>query len=93
MILIGGESPYIKVSAKIEGNSYLIEVEDNGSGIPEEYQRKIFDMFFRAHQGTDGSGLGLYIVVDTLNVLKGKIDINSKVRKGTTFKITLPYVD
>ena len=88
-----GESPYIKVSAKIEGNSYLLEVEDNGSGIPEEYQRKIFDMFFRAHQGTDGSGLGLYIVVDTLNVLKGKIDINSKVRKGTTFKITLPYVD
>lgn len=88
-----GESPFIKVSAKIENKSYIIEVEDNGSGIPEEYQTKIFDMFFRAHQGIEGSGLGLYIVMDTLNVLKGEIDISSKVRKGTTFKVILPLMD
>jgi signal transduction histidine kinase len=87
------ESPFIKVSAKIEDKSYVIEVEDNGSGIPDEYQSKIFDMFFRAHQGIEGSGLGLYIVVDTLNVLKGKIDFTSKSRKGTKFKIVLPFVD
>jgi len=86
------ETPYIKVSAKIEDNSYIIEVEDNGSGIPDEYQSKIFDMFFRAHQGIEGSGLGLYIVVDTLNVLKGKIDFTSKTRKGTKFRVVLPYV-
>jgi signal transduction histidine kinase len=85
--------PYIKVSGKIENDFYLIEVEDNGSGIPEEHQSKIFDMFFRAHQGTEGSGLGLYIVVDTLNVLKGKISLKSKTRTGTTFTITLPLVD
>jgi len=87
------EPPYIKVSAKIIDNSYIIEVEDNGSGIPDEYQTKIFDMFFRAHQGIEGSGLGLYIVVDTLNVLKGKIDFTSKTRKGTTFRVQLPVVD
>lgn len=87
------ESPYIKVSAKIEDNSYVIEVEDNGSGIPDEYQSKIFDMFFRAHQGIEGSGLGLYIVVDTLNVLKGTIDFTSKSRKGTKFKVVLPLVN
>ncbi|MGM0580067.1 MAG: ATP-binding protein [Bacteroidota bacterium] len=85
-------SPYIKVSAKIENNYYVIEVEDNGSGIPDEHQSKIFDMFFRAHQGTDGSGLGLYIVVDTLNVLNGKIDFKSKTRQGTTFKVFLPVI-
>ncbi|WP_375579466.1 ATP-binding protein [Marivirga tractuosa] len=84
---------YIKVSAKKENNSYVIEVEDNGSGIPDEYQSKIFEMFFRAHQGTEGSGLGLYIVVDTLNVLKGKISFTSKTRIGTTFKVELPEVD
>lgn len=86
------EPPYIKVSAKIENDSYVIEVEDNGSGIPDEYQSKIFDMFFRAHQGIEGSGLGLYIVMDTLNVLKGKIDFTSKTRKGTAFKVELPLV-
>ncbi|WKV13515.1 sensor histidine kinase [Marivirga harenae] len=86
------EPPYIKVSAKVENNSYLIEVEDNGSGIPEEYQGKIFNMFFRAHQGIEGSGLGLYIVRDTLNVLKGTVDFTSKVRKGTTFKVVLPVI-
>jgi len=87
------EAPYIKVSAKITDNSYVIEVEDNGSGIPEEHQNKIFDMFFRAHQGIEGSGLGLYIVVDTLNVLKGKINLTSKTREGTKFTIKLPVVD
>jgi signal transduction histidine kinase len=87
------EAPFIKVSAKIENNSYLVEVEDNGSGIPEEYQGKIFDMFFRAHQGIEGSGLGLYIVIDTLNVLKGKIEFTSKVRQGTTFRVVLPVIN
>jgi len=87
------EPPYIRVSAKVENSSYVIEVEDNGSGIAQEHQSKIFEMFFRANQGTEGSGLGLYIVVDTLNVLKGKIELISKVRKGTTFKVTLPLVD
>lgn len=86
------ESPYIKVSAKMENNSYMLVVEDNGSGIPEEYQDKIFDMFFRAHQGIEGSGLGLYIVMDTLSVLKGEIDLTSKVRQGTTFTVMLPIV-
>lgn len=86
------EPPYIKVSAKMENNSYVLVVEDNGSGIPEEYQDKIFDMFFRAHQGIEGSGLGLYIVMDTLSVLKGKIDFSSKVRQGTTFTVVLPIV-
>ncbi|RUA34379.1 MAG: hypothetical protein DSY77_05650 [Bacteroidetes bacterium] len=87
------DAPYIKVSTKVEDKSYIVEVEDNGSGIPNEYQNKIFDMFFRAHQGTEGSGLGLYIVVDTLNVLKGKIDFTSKTRVGTTFRVELPIVD
>lgn len=50
-------------------------------------------MFFRAHQGIEGSGLGLYIVVDTLNVLKGKISFTSKTRVGTTFKVELPLID
>jgi signal transduction histidine kinase len=83
-------APFIKVSAKVEKGFYVLEVEDNGSGIPDEYQDKIFDMFFRAHQGTEGSGLGLYIVIDTLNVLKGTIRFKSKTREGTIFTVNLP---
>ncbi len=84
------EELYIKVSAQKIDNQYQINVEDNGQGIPEEHHEKIFNMFFRAHQGIEGSGLGLYIVVDTLNMLAGKISFTSKVRKGTNFKILLP---
>jgi len=87
------DAPYIKVTAKKKDNNYILEVEDNGSGIPKEHQRKIFDMFYRAHEGIEGSGLGLYIVMDTLNVLKGKIDLKSKTRVGTTFRIVLPLID
>ncbi|MBK6265991.1 hypothetical protein JKA74_13190 [Marivirga sp. S37H4] len=84
------DEPYIKISASLKEDFYELVVEDNGQGIPQEYHPKIFDMFFRAHQGKEGSGLGLYIVVDTLNVLQGKISFTSTTRKGTSFKITLP---
>lgn len=85
------DQPYIKVSAQKLKRSYELTVEDNGQGIPEEFHGKIFDMFFRAHQGSEGSGLGLYIVVDTLKVLQGEIKFFSKLRQGTRFVITLPF--
>ncbi len=84
------DEPYIKIHASKVNGAYELIVEDNGQGIPEEHHQKIFDMFFRAHQGVEGSGLGLYIVVDTLNILHGKISFTSETRKGTSFKITLP---
>lgn len=87
------EQPFIKIIAKVENLSYVIEVEDNGPGIAEEYKEKVFDMFFRAHQGVSGSGLGLYIVKDTVNVLEGTIEITSSSRNGTTFTLRLPLVN
>lgn len=47
-------------------------------------------MFFRATQANDGAGLGLYIVKEAIDKLKGEITIDSEVGKGTTFKITIP---
>ena len=47
-------------------------------------------MFFRATQDFNGSGLGLYIVKETIEKLKGKITVKSKMRYGTTFKVTIP---
>ena len=82
--------PFIKICANEEDGFYTIEVEDNGLGIPDEFHDKIFDMFFRANHGSEGSGLGLYIVVDTLHVLKGSITFTSKSRVGTKFTVKLP---
>ena len=78
----------ISVSATEEG--VLILVEDNGIGIPETMQNKIFNMFFRASEQSSGSGLGLYIVKETVDKLGGTISVTSQVGKGSAFTVRLP---
>lgn len=84
------KDPYIKVCAEISSKDVKIQVADNGIGISEENLPKIFEMFFRESVDGDGSGLGLYIVSEALEKLKGTIDVSSKTREGTTFTITIP---
>jgi PAS domain S-box-containing protein len=84
------EKQYIKVKAYTENNDCIIEVSDNGIGISEIYLPKIFEMFFRATQDFQGSGLGLYIVKETVEKLKGKVTVKSKMRVGTTFRVVIP---
>jgi len=69
--------------------SMLIEVTDDGDGIPPEIGNKIFDMFFRGSERSHGSGLGLYIVKVVVERLKGEIRWISRPGK-TTFQIVLP---
>ena len=83
------DKPYILISCD-KNHGYHINVEDNGIGIPEEHQSKIFDMFYRAHDRSEGSGLGLYIVKETLTKIGGQISVASEHGKGSTFSITLP---
>ena len=68
----------------------VIKFSDNGVGIAEEFQDKIFKMFFRASYESKGSGLGLYIVKSTVEKLNGKISVQSKLREGTQFFIEIP---
>ena len=84
------EKPFVKVDIYSETDNCIIEVSDNGIGISEVYLPKIFEMFFRATQDFSGSGLGLYIVKETVEKLKGKITVKSKMRQGTSFKVVLP---
>lgn len=67
-----------------------IIIRDNGIGIAPEHQSKIFDMFFKASNEKHGSGIGLYIVRETINVLKGTIHVDSKTRVGSTFTLEIP---
>lgn len=69
-----------------------IQVTDNGIGIDNIYLSRIFDMFFRASENSQGSGLGLYITKQVVNKLKGTITVTSELKKGTSFFIYLPHL-
>lgn len=84
------ESPFVEVRVYIQDSNCIIEVSDNGIGIPESLQPRIFEMFFRATQKFSGSGLGLYIVKETLEKLKGTISVNTLAPNGTKFRVVLP---
>ncbi|MFN8414772.1 MAG: PAS domain-containing sensor histidine kinase [Cytophagaceae bacterium] len=78
----------IRIRSMKEG--VLIEIQDNGIGIKQEYLDKIFDMFFRASHDSNGSGLGLYITRQVVEKLGGTIDVESTYGEGTKFEIYLP---
>lgn len=81
---------YIQISAHIFNDTVFITMEDNGIGIDTEHQEKIFDLFYRVTPDKKGTGLGLYIVKDTIDRLKGKIYVKSVKGESTSFTITLP---
>jgi signal transduction histidine kinase len=84
------EKPMLRISAEIQKEKVSIFFEDNGIGIEDRYLLKVFDMFFRATEKNKGAGLGLYIVKEAIDKLKGEIRIESTMGKGTTFIIELP---
>ncbi|MEO1654506.1 MAG: HAMP domain-containing sensor histidine kinase, partial [Bacteroidota bacterium] len=87
----GKEDRYIRVNIQIVPEKTTIIFEDNGIGIEKEYLKDIYKMFFRATEESEGSGLGMYIVKQTVNKLKGKISIDSAGSgQGLTVKVDLP---
>lgn len=81
---------YIRLKYEVNGKGYYVRVEDNGLGISPEYHEKVFTMFFRANEKSKGTGLGLYIVQETLAKLSGSVHLDSRPGKGSTFTIKLP---
>ncbi len=81
---------YLKLSITGDEEGVTIIIEDNGIGIPEEFQKDIFKMFFRATDKTHGSGLGLYTVKHCVKKLDGYINFSSKENRGTTFTLYIP---
>ena len=79
----------IDLSVKNEKNLTL-ELSDNGVGINENVLPKIFEMFYRGNEKSSGSGLGLYIVKETVEKLGGSINVSTIAGEGTTFTITIP---
>jgi len=86
----GGE---VSVSIRAEGDQIILNVRDNGPGIPAEDQAHIFDKFYRGRNITDsvtGSGLGLAIVKTIVDNHQGRIWVESAEGKGSSFFIVLP---
>ena len=75
--------------------SYEIHVKDNGIGMSEEFQKHVFDAFAREEtatvSGIQGSGLGMAITKNIVNLMNGKISVNSKVGVGTEFIVSLQF--
>ena len=91
--LYTAESGTIKIQTTVYENELILTVTDDGCGIPEEEQNRIFERFYRVSKSrqrhTGGSGLGLAIVAHYVELLEGSIDLKSKLGDGTTFKVTL----
>jgi len=86
----GAKDHFIKIEAKISSQKADLEISDNGTGIKQEHLDRVFEMFYRADLQKSGSGLGLYIVKETLDKLHGTIEINSKDEEGTQVLLTIP---
>jgi signal transduction histidine kinase len=82
--------PWVKIAARSEDDKLILSIEDNGQGIEEDLVPKIFNMFFRGTNQSKGSGLGLYIVKETLDKLAGSIQVLSKHGAGSKFIVKVP---
>lgn len=85
-----GKDPIIHVDVEIQEHAVTLAIKDNGKGIEKDHLPNVYKMFYRATDDGAGSGLGLYIVKETIDKLKGKIDIQSEVGKGTVVKMEIP---
>lgn len=86
----GKDELIIAIAASVSNDNFTFSVEDNGMGIADDQKGKIFNMFYRASENAAGSGLGLYIVKESLERLNGSIQLQSQVGKGSIFIVTLP---
>ncbi|QDU78555.1 Alkaline phosphatase synthesis sensor protein PhoR [Polystyrenella longa] len=79
-----------------DGNEVTVEVTDTGPGIPMEYQARVFERFYRVDKARSrelgGTGLGLSIVKHLSQVFGASLELESKINKGSTFRVTFPVV-
>jgi signal transduction histidine kinase len=84
------EIPFIKVSVSKTSTELSIVVTDNGQGIDADRKERIFEMFYRGTERSQGSGLGLYIVKETVEKMSGTIRVESVEGEGTSFFVIIP---
>ena len=93
-----GSPPQVQVASRIVGENVVIEISDNGEGIPKGFRRKVFGRFFRLgaelKRKKPGTGLGLYIVRTLVKRLGGKVAVLDRDKRfGTVFEVRLPNAE
>lgn len=87
----------VRISARQENGYVVVEVADDGIGIPREALPHLFKRFYRTQsaveRGIAGTGLGLYLVKESLQTYGGQIEASSEPGKGSTFRIRLPVIE
>jgi two-component system phosphate regulon sensor histidine kinase PhoR len=95
-IKYSSEVPELLIQTFNKPGYLILTVSDNGIGIEEEYQKKVFDKFFRVPTGNvhdvKGFGLGLTYIKSIIEMHNGSIELQSEAGKGTAFIIRIPYV-
>ncbi len=85
--------PSVSIGFDEDDKLYHVWVKDNGHGIEKDHLKQIFSMFYRGTERSKGSGLGLFIVGETIKALKGKIRVISEPAESTEFRILLPNLN
>jgi len=93
-IKYSNEGSTVKVRSFIKKGDYILQVEDNGIGIPKEDIPRIFERFYRVDKSRKGggTGLGLAIVKHIVKIFNGEISIESELNKGSIFTVTIKNI-
>ena len=89
-VAAGGPLGLIRISTRMEGSEVLIEIADDGPGIPPELQERIYEPFFTTKQVGKGTGQGLALARNTVERHGGSLECTSEPGQGATFTIRLP---
>ena len=80
----------IELKSRLDNGKVVVEVSDNGPGIPEGIMDRIFDPFFTTKPVGQGTGLGLSICFGIVHKMKGDIKVESTLGEGASFQVTIP---
>ncbi|MBF0267723.1 MAG: HAMP domain-containing histidine kinase [Alphaproteobacteria bacterium] len=83
-----GDKGMVAFRTQVSGDLLVIEVEDNGSGIPEDVLAHLFDPFFTTR--SSGTGLGLWVTYRLVSRMNGEIEVESEPGKGSLFRVKVP---
>lgn len=84
------DKPKVTININANSDGAIIKIVDNGIGIHTNHLQDIFQMFFRATEQVAGSGLGLYIVKETVTALDGEVVVESELNVGSMFTVRIP---